>query len=297
MEDLSLNQKWVVVGGNGQLGKSLRDALSFFQKSYTILSHNEVDITSQQEVQNLFERFRPDVVVNAAAWTNVDSAQFHSAKVFEVNSFGPKNLALEATRHGTTLVQISTDYVFSGNRQRPWGLSDPPSPVSVYGKSKYLGEKNVLEFCNSRHYVVRTAWLYSEYGSNFVKSILRRYRQDLGQFPVVIDQIGQPTSALDLANQLILLVDSALPSGIFHGTNSGATSRYEFAIKILDMLDLDQTRVYPVYNSESDIPNLRPNYSVLSHDMWGDSGLSPMRHWVGALESSLPSINSAIRNE
>ncbi len=297
MENLILSETWVVVGGGGQLGRSLKSALSLHGKKHYVLPHDQVDITNQESVSELFHKYKPNVLINAAAWTNVNAAEENAKNVFEVNSHAPKLLAIESSKFDTTFVQISTDYIFSGMRDVPWSETDQPHPISIYGKSKFAGEQNVIEYCNSPYYIVRTAWLYSDFGPNFVKQIIRKYFATSEPFGVISNEYGQPTSSSDLADQLILLVDSRVTSGIFHGTNAGEASRWEFASKILELLELDLGRIFPTVGNGAEVIGIRPKYSVLSHDNWKLSNLSCMRHWTEALKSALPAIYTTTKNE
>jgi dTDP-4-dehydrorhamnose reductase len=212
-----------------------------------------------------------------------------------VNSLGPQNLAKAADKVGARLVQISTDYVFSGEGTVPWTENAPHNPQSVYGLTKSDGERFVLTDLPSKSYVVRTAWLYSSKGKNFVKTMANLALNGSGEVRVVNDQIGQPTFSVDLAKQIIALVLSKAQPGIYHGTNSGQATWFEFAQEIFSLAGADVSRVTPVSTSEFPRPAKRPAYSVLGHDAWAGTSIPAMRNWKIALEEAMPQVISEIK--
>jgi dTDP-4-dehydrorhamnose reductase len=195
------------------------------------------------------------------------------------------------------LIHVSTDYVFSGESQAPWQTGDQISPQSAYGRTKAQGESRVLAIYPESSFVVRTAWLYSPWGKNFAKTMTRLAIKGEGEVRVVNDQVGQPTSASDLAKQLIELGASNSPAGIYHGTNSGQANWFEFAQEIFKLSDADFGRVIPVPSSEHPRPAKRPSYSVLSHDAWTNTSVKPMRDWRIALADAMPAIIFAVKAE
>jgi dTDP-4-dehydrorhamnose reductase len=245
----------------------------------------------------MVDLIKPNVMINAAAWTDVDGAESNESAAYSVNSLGPQNLAVAASKAGAQLVQISTDYVFSGDASSPWSEKAPHNPQSVYGATKSEGENLVLKTLPSNSYVVRTAWLYSSIGKNFAKTMASLALNEKGQVKVVNDQIGQPTFAGDLAKQIVELVLSDAPAGIYHGTNSGQATWFEFAQAIFSIAGADVSRVIPVSTTEFPRPAKRPAYSVLSHDAWAGTSVPEMRNWKMALEEAMPTIISAVKAE
>jgi dTDP-4-dehydrorhamnose reductase len=194
---------WLIAGGSGQLGIALQGELKAQHVKFFAPNSNEMDITNSAKVHDVVNDIKPAVIINAAAWTDVDGAEMQSADVFNVNATGAKNLASAAKSVNAVLVQISTDYIFSGTRSFPWSENSKPNPVSVYGASKNEGERLVSKEYPERTFTIRTAWLYSENGRNFAKTMTKLALKDSQIIRVVKDQIGQPTYARDLALKII----------------------------------------------------------------------------------------------
>jgi dTDP-4-dehydrorhamnose reductase len=245
----------------------------------------EVDITDPVSVAAIFDSFAPDVVINCAAWTAVDDAETKEELALRVNAEGPRVLAAQCVVSDAWLVQISTDYVFAGDATSPYAESAPGDPRSAYGRTKLAGEVAVLSELPSRSYIVRTAWLYGLQGTNFVKTMLK-FEKERETVSVVTDQIGQPTYAGDLAAQIIALLDARPPAGIFHATNSGQCSWFEFTQAIFTEIGADPARVLPTDSAAFVRPAPRPAYSVLGHDAWGAAGIAEMRDWREALTAA-----------
>lgn len=277
----------LVTGAAGQLGSEL---VSLFgaRSGDSVLGVDlpEVDITSAASVAAVFSSFAPDVVVNCAAWTAVDAAEENEAAALRVNGDGPRVLARACRDAGAWLVQISTDYVFSGEASSPYAEDATPDSRSAYGRTKLAGEIAVQEELPDAHYIVRTAWLYGHQGSNFVKTMLR-LEAERETIDVVDDQVGQPTYAGDLAAQIVALVDARPASGIFHGTNSGSVSWHGFTQEIFRLIGADPARVIAVTSEQFVRPAPRPAYSVLGHERWADVGLAPMRDWRAAIAEAM----------
>jgi len=288
---------WLIVGDTGQLGLALTIELK--KRSIPVVSDAalRIDITKPDLIDEIIERLKPSVIVNAAAWTDVDGAESNRAFAYEINAGGPKHLATVAARTGATLVQISTDYVFSGTNTEPWKVSDHNNPISVYGETKSAGEKFVLDIHPQGSYIVRTAWLYSATRKNFAKTMTRLALLGEDQVRVVNDQLGHTTFVGVLSNQIVDLVTSGSPFSTYHGTNSGQASWFEFAQEIFNLLGSDVSRVVPVSSSEFPRPAKRPAYSVLNHDEWDNTNLKPMRDWRIALSEAIPSIRLAVVEE
>lgn len=256
----------LLTGGNGQLGREIRD-LTPKHAELIVKNHVDLDITDEQAVAEAIRQHRPDVILNSAAFTNVDRAEDQSELAFAVNSHGPRVLARNAAAVGARMIHVSTDFVFGGNTCAPILPTDRPSPISVYGRSKLEGERQALTLLGNRCTVLRTAWLYSIHGRNFVKTMLGllQTRERLG---VVVDQIGTPTWAREVAATLWSFATRDDLCGIFHWTDEGVASWYDFAVAIQDeamerglvkhcaIIDAIPTAAYPTVAR-------RPAYSVL----------------------------------
>jgi dTDP-4-dehydrorhamnose reductase len=288
---------WLITGGTGQLGTALSMELSKRNISFISCSSKDLDISNAPSVLDKISKLAPSVVVNCAAWTNVDGAEANEEISMRINGWGAENVAVAAKSCGAKVVHISTDYVFSGETGWPWEINENRNPQTAYGRSKAEGEKRVLEAIPEDVYVIRTAWLYSPWGKNFVKSILKQAFSGESMVAVVDDQLGQPTSAGDLARQIVELVSSDSPPGIYHGTNAGRATWFEFAQEIFKLAGADVSRVVPVQSSEFPRPAKRPSNSVLSHAGWMNVKVAPMRDWRNALSESLPAIIFTVLEE
>lgn len=288
---------WLITGGSGQLGIAVLQELDKLGIAFDAWSTKDLDITQSSTVSEAIEKLSPTVIINCAAWTDVDGAESHEVEALRVNSDGPENLALAARKFNSKLIHVSTDYVFPGESQSPWQIGDEINPQSAYGRTKAQGESRVLASYPENSFVVRTAWLYSLWGKNFAKTMSKLALKGDGEVRVVNDQVGQPTSASDLAQQLVELGLSTSPAGIYHGTNSGQATWFEFAQEIFKLAGADVGRVIPVSSSEYPRPAKRPSYSVLSHDAWASTSVKPMRDWRIALVDAMPAIISAVKAE
>jgi dTDP-4-dehydrorhamnose reductase len=288
---------WLVTGGSGQLGIAVSAELDSRGIRFTSLGSKDLDITKPVLISDFVRQNAPSVIVNCAAWTDVDGAESNEEFAANVNSRGAENLAKAAESTGAKLIHVSTDYVFSGESQKPFEIDDQIDPQSAYGRTKADGEKKVLTFYPENSYVVRTAWLYSAKGKNFAKTMTRLALNGDGEVRVVNDQVGQPTSAVDLAPQIVELGLGVAPVGIYHGTNGGQASWFEFAQEIFSLAGTDINRVVPVASREYPRPAKRPSYSVLSHEGWSKTSIAPMRDWKIALASVMPEIISTVKAE
>jgi dTDP-4-dehydrorhamnose reductase len=276
----------LVIGHQGQLGSALMPVLRR-NRSLAVLGidYPDIDIADEQSVDLVFGGFDPDFVINCAAYTAVDNAETDEQRALAINGLGPRNIALECRKAGAWLVHVSTDYVFDGTATTPYAEDETPSPASAYGRTKLAGDRAVQELLPQSHYLIRTAWLYGLQGNNFVKTMLRLERER-DTVSVVTDQIGQPTYAADLAEQIVLLMDRHPAVGTYHGTNSGEVSWFGFTREIFRLAGADPDRVLPTTSAEFVRPAPRPAYSVLGHDRWIEQGLPEMRPWLEALEQA-----------
>jgi len=274
--------RYLVVGAGGMLGTDLQTALA--GREVTALTRSRLDVTDASAVAAAVAGH--GVVINASAYTKVDDAESHESDAFAVNAVGAGNLATAAAAAGAKLVQVSTDYVFDGAATTPYAESTPTAPVSAYGRSKAEGERLVLAAHPDGSYIVRTAWLYGENGGNFARTMLS-LAASRPTVSVVDDQLGQPTWTLDLANQIVALLDNDAPAGVYHGTNSGSTSWFGFARAVFAESGLDPDRVLPTTSADFVRPAPRPAYSVLGHDAWTAAGIAPMRPWREALAAAV----------
>lgn len=283
--------KVLITGANGQLGQELQRVLrsgqtelgavspALAQADVTAIDLDVLDIADLPATLRYLDGHAPDVVFNCAAMTNVNGCESDPDTAFRANALGPRNLAIACERVGAKLIHVSTDYVFSGDGDKPYREWDLCQPQSVYGKSKYLGEQYVMQFC-SRYAIVRTAWLYGYVGKNFVKTILHTARTQ-GVLRVVNDQWGNPTNAADLAHHLIKIA-ATQEYGVYHCTGEGICTWFDFAASIVDMAGIPCT-VAPCTTGEYPTPAKRPAYSALENQMLSCTVGNEMRPWQEAL--------------
>jgi len=283
--------KILITGCNGQLGSELKKILAsdvselgpipsvFDRAELDCIDVQELDITDLTETLSYVDKSMPDLIINCAAYTNVDGCESHQDDAFKVNALGPRNLAVAAERAGAKFIHISTDYVFPGDGTVPYREYDLPQPKSAYGITKLAGEKYVQSFC-TRWFIVRTAWLYGYNGKNFVKTIMRAAREK-GRLKVVNDQRGNPTNAADLAYHL-LKIAATEEYGIYHCTGNGECSWFDFASKIVEYAGINAA-VEPGTSDEYPSPTKRPAYSALDHMMLRCTVGDEMRPWDEAL--------------
>ena len=287
---------WLILGAEGQLGQSIQLLLKQTDTPFVAAGRNSVDIADINSCRAVFQQVKPKVVVNCAAWTAVDLAEDSVEEAHNINCNGARNVAIASREIGAKLAHISTDYVFSGVATTPYEVNAPTVPNSVYGESKLCGELAITAEYPEGSYIIRTAWLYSPFKSNFVKTMIRRALL-AAPVKVVDDQIGQPTLTTDLARHIWDLVESNAPFGIFHGTNSGQTTWFELTQEIYFELGVDTSLVSPVSSSEYPTKAIRPKFSVLSHSATLESGVVAMRPWKDALQDSIFTIRDSVIQE
>ena len=274
----------LVTGANGQLGQELAEILPERGYEVVALSRGELDVVDHGAVDRAVENHSPKLVVNAAAYTDVDGCETETETAYAVNALGPRNLALSCERRGCELLHVSTNYVFDGRAGRPYEPFDPPNPISAYGRTKLAGEEYVRNL-SSRWYVVRSAGVYGR-GHNFVRTMLR-VAKERDTLKVKDDEFISPTYARDLAEGIAEVIEAGL-YGLYHLTNSGTCSWYEFSCEIFSLSGVE-VEVVPIPASEYPLPAPRPANGVLSA-----LGSPSLRHWREALADYLEK-GSAVR--
>jgi dTDP-4-dehydrorhamnose reductase len=259
--------KLLITGSNGQLGKALMlTSKSFSQYKYKFLSKKELDISDYSKLNKKIIGFRPDLIINCAAFTKVDLAETMPDTANLINSISVKNLAKICLRESIKLIHISTDFVFDGKKSSPYLETDFPNPISVYGRSKLMGEKNIIRYNLKNSIIIRTSWLYSPFSDNFVNKIKSKI-ENRDNFNVVNDQIGSPTCVFDLAKALLLIIPKLKfnRTEIFHFSSAGYCSRHELASKI-NMLINGKSKINPTLSKDK----IRPKFSALSSQKFID---------------------------
>ncbi|HYS05981.1 MAG TPA: dTDP-4-dehydrorhamnose reductase [Candidatus Dormibacteraeota bacterium] len=274
----------LVLGAGGMLGRAVTEALEEAYPGTIAATRAEADVTDGFRLEAEVERLRPDVVINCAAYTDVDGCEIDRDRARRVNAEGAGNVAMAAAATGSRVVQVSTDFVFDGRRGVPYTEDDPPAPLSEYGRSKLDGERRVAA-ATSEHLIVRTSWLYGLGRSNFVDSIRTRAANG-GTLRVVNDQFGSPTYAVDLARALLLLIDRNA-RGLVHFANAGVCSRYDLAREILAAGGSGTGELKAITTGEAGRIAVRPAYSALDTSLYSRlTGQSP-RAWQEALRDYL----------
>lgn len=268
-----------ITGSKGQLGRALQEVLS--RETLLLLDLPENDITDGAEIFNTIVDFYPDVVIHAAAYTNVDGCELEPDRAYAVNALGTQNVALACAECGADMLYVSTNEVFDGTKKEPYLEFDQPNPIGVYGRSKLAGELYVRDLL-SRFYIVRTAWLYARGGNNFVTKIVRA-ADERGELSVVTNEVSSPTYAPDLAEAISRLILTG-HYGIYHLTNEGYCSRYEFACKILELSDRGHVPVRPITSEEYTRAAKPPPYTVIRNFCAATSLGIRLRPWEEALE-------------
>jgi dTDP-4-dehydrorhamnose reductase len=279
--------RWLVTGASGMLGRDLVDVLGAAGEEVTAVSRSDLDVTDATAVAAAVPGH--EVVVNAAAWTDVDGAEENETEATRANGLAPQLLAAACAAEGARLVQVSTDYVFDGAADRPYAEDAPLAPRSAYGRSKAAGETAVRTLLPASSYIVRTAWLYGEHGRNFVRT-MASLEATKDTVDVVDDQVGQPTWSRELARGVHRLVVADAAPGTYHATAAGQTSWYGLARAVFEELGADPERVRPTTTDRYPRPAPRPAYSVLSHEAWARAGVAPLGEWRAMLHDAVPTV-------
>ncbi len=285
-----------VIGGNGQLGQDVCTAFSAAKHDVISLTHAEVEVSSSDSVKAALEHIQPDLVINTAAFHNVDRCETEPAPAFAVNALGARNVALASESSGAVLLHISTDYVFDGLKGRPYLEQDAPAPLNVYGNSKLAGEFFVRSIAR-RYFLVRVSGIYGQHpcrakgGLNFVEMMLKLARER-GEVRVVDDEIVSPTPTVEIANQLVALSGTD-NYGIYHASSEGSCSWYEFASAIFE-LSGTKVKLERARPGEFPAKARRPKYSVLENQALKDRSLNLFTHWKNGLAEYLRQRRTAL---
>lgn len=279
-----MTKRIVITGAGGQVGGFLAAEAARQGREVLALTSSQWDITDPRAADRIVES--GDVVVNCAAYTNVDAAETDREAAYAVNAAGPQHIAAACARAGARLVHVSTDFVFSGSASRPYEPGDETGPMTVYGHTKLAGEAAVLTTLPEAT-VVRTAWVYTGKDGNDFVATMRRLATSDGAAEVVDDQIGSPTYVGDLVSALLQVVDGRVHAPVVHAANAGAVSRFEQARAVFAGIGVDPSRVRPVSSDTRARPAPRPRYSVLGGRRSAEAGLTPLRPWRDALDEAL----------
>ena len=279
----------LITGCNGQLGNEIQLLQAqYAQHTWLNTDVNELDITDKAAIERFVEANEIDGIVNCAAYTAVDKAESDPQLARKLNTDAPAFLAEAVAKRGGWMVQVSTDYVFNGTKHTPYVETDEPCPNSVYGQTKLEGEQAVSKLCPNAM-IIRTAWLYSEFGNNFVKTMIRlgREREQLG---VIFDQVGTPTYAHDLATAIMTAIDKDIKPGVYHFSNEGVTSWYDFTKSIHRLTGINTCQVSPLHTAEYPTPASRPAYSVLDKTKIKDAYGIEIPHWEESLAKCIAKL-------
>lgn len=283
----------LITGANGQLGNCMRNAAKDSEDKYIFTDVAELDITNAEDVKKAVKDHDIKVIVNCAAYTNVDKAESDADFAEVLNAKAVRNLADAVKANGGTLIHISTDYVFGGNMgNTPRTEEESPNPTGVYGLTKLHGEEQIAE-SGVKALIFRTAWLYSEYGKNFVKTMLD-LTSSKPQLKVVFDQVGTPTYAQDLADAIYYIIENRKMDGnegIYHYSNEGVCSWYDFTKAIAEIAGNNDCDIQPCHSSEFPSPVVRPSYSVLDKTKYKDTFLISIPYWTDSLKKCIRNLS------
>ena len=280
----------LITGANGQLGNEMRlVAATDAERVYHFTDVAELDICNEEAIERFVVEHAIDCIVNCAAYTNVNKAEEDAELCDKLNHLAPANLARVAAKHGASLIHVSTDYVFNGQHYIPYKEDDDTCPNSVYGTTKLAGEQSIQALCADA-VIIRTAWLYSTFGNNFVKTMLRlgSERAELG---VVFDQIGTPTYARDLARAIHHIIGNGVVPGIYHYSNEGVCSWYDFTKAIFELGGITTCALKPLHTDEYSTPAARPHYSVLDKTKIKQTYGVEVPYWMDSLRECIKQLS------
>lgn len=281
----SVNKNILVTGANGQLGSEIKYLSKFHNINFTFTDIAELDITSMAEIETFFSSQKFDYIINCAAYTAVDKAEEEKEEADLANHIAAKNLAVISSKFKAKLIYISTDFVFDGSSSIPFTEEDKTNPLSVYGKTKLAGEKAVLKHGDGV-IIIRTSWLYSSYGNNFVKTMIGLAKKR-DSIEIVFDQIGTPTYARDLAEAVLNIINSQdFLTGVYHYSNEGVASWYDFAKAIVEIAGIKCT-IYPIETYQYPTPAKRPAYTILNKAKIKKTYNMKIPYWKTSLEKCI----------
>ncbi len=281
--------KIVVLGASGQLGQCLKSVAAKMDITDIVFpDETEGNILNPEALRQLFEKHQPKYAINCAAYTAVDKAEDELELARKINKIGVENIAALCKDFDTAFVQISTDFIFAGNTPHPLIETDPTDPISVYGLTKLEGEQVIPQHIE-KYFILRTSWLYSEHGNNFVKTMLK-LGKDRDELKIIADQIGSPTYAIDLASAVLQIIESGSEAyGIYHYSNEGVTSWYDFAQGIFDISKTD-VKTFPIRTSEYPTKATRPAYSVMDKAKIKKTFGIEIPYWRHSLEKCIAAL-------
>lgn len=277
----------LVIGSNGQLGQSFKSIAPKYAIDFVFSDRTTLDITNSKQIETYFEDSKFDFCINCSAYTAVDKAETEQDIANQINVLAVLNLSNACKKHNITLIHVSTDFVFDGESNTPYTETDKTNPVSVYGQTKLDGEKEIIKTLDN-YYIIRTSWLYSEFGNNFMKSMLKlsKIKNELG---IVGDQIGTPTYAVDLAEAIIKIIESTPNYGLYHYSNLGVASWFDFAKTIFEYSKID-LKTNSILTSQYPTPAKRPKYSVLDKAKIQNNFKIEIPYWRESLKNCLKSV-------
>lgn len=288
--------RFLILGGSGMLGSSLITECRSNGISFDAPSSSILDIRDQKQIQDYICQLEPSTIINCAAWTDVENSETEYQSACDLNVYGIQNIAKAAKDIEIPVVHISTDYVFDGLKGTKYSEQDETGPINSYGRSKLQGEKILLEICPDSSYIIRTSWLYGTSGRSFAKSILKKALKNEA-IRVVQDQVGSPTNAEDLARGIISILQVRPTVGIYHFSNLGEVSWYDFATKLYEKSGTQIQLVEPIDSTGYPSKAKRPAHSVLSTDKWSAAGLTKICGWEESLSQIFPRLRDSVRTE
>lgn len=281
-----MNSNILVTGSNGQLGECFKSIVKDYpQHTFFFTDRITLDITNQNHLENFFKQKKIDWCINCAAYTAVDKAESDIENAKKINVIASENLAVITNKYNAKLIHVSTDFVFNGKQDKAYTEEDKTNPISVYGQTKLAGEKSIAEN-NTKHFIIRTSWLYSEFGHNFLKTMLR-LAEIRDEISVVSDQIGTPTYAKDLAEFMIEIINqNSNAFGIYHYSNEGTASWYDFANAIFEIKGVN-INVKPIETTDYPTPAKRPHFSILNKNKVKKAFGITIPHWKDSLNNAI----------
>jgi dTDP-4-dehydrorhamnose reductase len=288
--------KWLITGGSGQLGRTLEGYLEKSGEEVVALTRNLLDIDNYAQVKKVISGQTPEILVNCAAWTDVDGAETQMDQAVATNARAAHNLSRLAKELDFRFIHISTDFVFGADGKDLYSENDPHCPVNFYGASKAMGEALIMEE-NPDSVIIRASWLYSPFGKNFPKAIIRKLITDESTISVVDDQMGQPTSCKSLSKTITEIGSRLELKGIFHGSAQGSVSRHGLAQEIARLIGVNLERIQPIDSSSLNLPAKRPSKSILEHVKQAYENIELPTHWKKDLASQINLIKATVDSE